>query len=90
MPEIRCFRSLFSLLLAAVLRCYLVAVGFTKPGFLWPGEVSPLYFPGINSGISERGSRKSEPARDWLRILEVLRALGRADGHHWSRRCPVS
>jgi hypothetical protein len=44
--------AVIPLLLVAVFRCYLVAAGFKKPEFLRPGEVPPLYFPGIISGIS--------------------------------------
>jgi hypothetical protein len=47
------------LLSVAVLRCYLGAAGFKTLEFLWPGEVPPLYFPRIISGISERGHRRS-------------------------------
>jgi hypothetical protein len=93
----RCYSAVIPLLLVAVFRCYLVAAGFKKPEFLRPGEVPPLYFPGIISGISERGHRRSNLARDRV----ALRGCGKnalhqgllsafCDGHHWSRRCPVS
>jgi hypothetical protein len=61
------FASLFSLLLAAVFRCYFATAGFKSPGFLRPSEIMPLYFPGIISGISERSHTRSKSPRDGSR-----------------------
>jgi hypothetical protein len=82
--------AVIPLLLAAVFRCYLVGEGFKTPEFLGPGEVPLLYFPGIISGISEHGHPRSRRRAIGCASLRCLALSERTDGHHWSRRCPVS
>jgi hypothetical protein len=56
-------RSLFSLLSAAVFRCYFAVASFKRPGFPRAREVSPLYFSSIISGISEHRHDRIERLR---------------------------
>ena len=62
------------LLLTAVFRCYLAAGGFKKPEFLRPGEDPPLHFPGIISGISKCGDRRTRPGSASL-LLGTARSM---------------
>jgi hypothetical protein len=51
---------LFLLAVLAVISLLFSVAGFKKPEVLRSSEVQPLYFPGIISGISERGHPKSQ------------------------------